>query len=46
VGFSFFGRAFSEAKLLSIGYSFEQATKARRRPVHTPALPGETISVP
>src|SRR5438094_943967 len=46
VGLSFFGRAFGETKLLSLGYSFEQATKARRRPVHTPALPGETISMP
>jgi len=46
VGLSFFGRAFSEPKLLSLGYSFEQATHARRRPVHTPALPGESISVP
>jgi len=46
VGVSFLGRAFSEAKLLSIAYSFEQATKARRRPVHTPALPGEKVSVP
>jgi amidase len=46
VGLSFLGRAFSEGKLLSIGYSFEQATKARRRPVHTPTLPGETLSVP
>ncbi len=46
VGISFLGRAFSEAKLLSIGYSFEQATKARRRPVHTPALPGEHVERP
>jgi amidase len=46
VGLSFLGRAFTEAKLLSIGYSFEQATKARRRPIHTPALPGEIVSVP
>ena len=46
VGLSFFGRAFSEARLLSIGYSFEQATKARRRPVHAPALPGEAVAVP
>ena len=46
VGLSFFGRAFSEPKLLSLGYSFEQLTHARRRPIHTPALPGETISVP
>jgi len=46
VGLSFFGRAFSEQKLLSLGFSFEQLTHARRRPIHTPALPGETISVP
>jgi len=46
VGLSFLGRAFSEPKLLSLGYSFEQATHARRRPVHTPALPEAVISVP
>jgi amidase len=45
VGLSFLGRAFSEARLLSIGYSFEQATHARRRPIHTPALSGEAIVV-
>jgi hypothetical protein len=28
-----------------MGYSFEQATKARRRPVHTPALKGEMITL-
>ncbi len=46
VGLSFFGPAFSEAKLLALGFSFEQATRARRRPVHTPARPGESVSVP
>jgi amidase len=46
VGLSFIGRAFSEPKLLSLGYSFEQATKARRRPINTPALQGEGIGVP
>jgi amidase len=46
VGISFFGPAFSEQKLLWLGYSFELATHARRRPVHAPALKGETISVP
>jgi amidase len=46
VGISFFGPAFSEPKLLSLGYSFEQATKARRRPVHAPALESDTFSVP
>jgi amidase len=46
VGLSFLGPAFSEPKLLSLGYSFELVTKARRRPIHTPALPGEGIGVP
>jgi amidase len=46
VGISFFGPAFSEQKLLSLGYSFEQATKARRRPVHTPLLKGESLVIP
>jgi amidase len=32
VGISFFGRAWSEAKLLKIAYSFEQITHARRPP--------------
>ncbi len=46
VGLSFLGAAFSEPKLLGLGYSFEQATRARRLPVHTPKLPGEAITVP
>jgi amidase len=46
VGMSFFGPAFSEPKLLALGYSFEQATRARRRPAHTPLRPGESITVP
>lgn len=46
VGLSFFGTAFSEPRLLALGYAFEQATHARRRPVHTPLLPGQTITVP
>jgi amidase len=32
VGISFFGRAWTEPKLLSIAYAFERATKARRPP--------------
>ncbi len=44
VGLSFVGPAFSEGRLLGLGYAFEQTTKARRRPVHTPALPGEALS--
>lgn len=44
VGLSWLGTAFSEGRLLGLGYSFEQATHARRRPVHAPALPGEGLS--
>jgi amidase len=32
VGISFFGGAYSEAKLIQMAYAFEQATKARRPP--------------
>ena len=46
VTISFFGTAFSEPKLLALGYSFEQATHAIRRPVNTPALAGGTVDVP
>jgi amidase len=46
VGISFLGPAFSEPKLLALGYSFERATQARRLPVHTPALPDEVINLP
>ncbi|MGE3476901.1 MAG: amidase family protein [Rhodospirillaceae bacterium] len=46
VTISFFGPAFSEPRLLGLGYAFEQATKAIRRPVNTPALPGATIEIP
>jgi amidase len=43
VGLSFLGVAFSEARLLALGYAFEQATRAIRTPVHAPPLAGETI---
>jgi amidase len=46
IGISFTGTAFSEPRLLALGYSFEQATHARRRPIHVPARPGEAITVP
>lgn len=45
VGISFLGRAFTEGKLIGLGYAFEQRTKARRLPMHTPALAGEKIIV-
>ena len=41
VGISFFGTAYSEPRLLGLGYAFEQATKARRDPVHAPPLARE-----
>lgn len=46
VGISFFGTAFSEPKILALGYAFEQATHARRLPVNTPVLAEEMIEVP
>lgn len=46
IGLSFLGAAFSEARLLALGYSFEQATKVRRLPVHTPLRAGESIALP
>jgi amidase len=44
VTISFFGTAYTEPKLISYGYDFEQATKARVLPKFTPALPSDTIS--
>jgi amidase len=38
VGISFLGPAWSEAKLLSLGYAFEQATHARQDPPFIPNL--------
>ncbi len=46
VGISFVGTAFSEGKLIALAYSFEQTTRARRRPVHTPALHDGKVSIP
>ena len=46
IGISFLGPAFTESRLLAIGYAFEQATKARRLPVHTPLRTGDSIAVP
>ena len=43
VTLSFFGPAFSEGKLLSFGYDFEQATKAIKLPKNTPALPSDKL---
>jgi len=44
VSISFMGPAFSEPRLLALGYAFEQLTRARRLPVTTPPLDGEAIN--
>jgi len=44
VTISFFGPAYSEAKLIGYGYDFEQATKARALPKNTPKLPTDTLN--
>ena len=46
VTISFLGPAFSEPRLLAVGYSFEQATHARRLPIHTPLLKDQVITLP
>jgi amidase len=44
VTISFLGQAFSEPKLLGYAYDFEQATRARALPKHTPALRADRIA--
>lgn len=46
VGLSFMGTAYTDSKMISLGYSFEQTVHARRRPGNTPALAGDMIPVP
>jgi amidase len=38
VGLSFIGRAWSEARLLALGYAFEQGTRVRRAPALAPTV--------
>ena len=44
VAISFLGPAFSEPRLLALGYAFEQRSNARRLPATTPPLDGEQIT--
>ena len=43
VTLSFLGPAFSEPRLIALGYAFEQRTRARRLPITTPPLRGDMI---
>jgi amidase len=38
IGLSFFGRAWSEPRLLGLAYAFEQATRVRRAPGFLPTV--------
>ena len=38
IGVSFFGAAWTEARLIRYAYSFEQATQARRKPGYVPSV--------
>lgn len=42
VGVVFMGTAWSEPRLIELGYAFEQTSKARKPPKYLPTLPAET----
>lgn len=42
VGISFFGGAWTEAKLVKLAYAFEQATKVRQAPLFLPSVDTDT----
>lgn len=44
-GISFAGRAFGEAKLIALGYAFEQLNKGRVPPSSTPALVSDVVKL-
>ena len=41
LGVEFFGKLFTETKLIGLAYAYEQATHHRKLPASTPPLPGE-----
>jgi len=43
VGVQFVGRSFDDLRLLQVAHAYEQATKKRKPPTLTPALPGEVF---
>jgi amidase len=45
-GTTFTGRAFSEPRLIALGYAYEQATHNRIPPASTPPLPSDTVTRP
>jgi amidase len=45
-GITFSGPAWSEPRLIALGYAFEQATKYRRPPASTPPLPSDSVVKP
>jgi hypothetical protein len=46
IGHLFHGPAFSESRLLGDRLAFEQSTRRRRLPIHTPLRPGDSIRGP
>ena len=43
VGIEFIGKSFDDLRLLQVAYGYEQATRKRKSPRITPALPGENF---
>jgi amidase len=41
VGLSFIGMAWSEGKLITLAYAYEQASKARKSPTFRPTVDGQ-----
>jgi amidase len=41
VGLSFIGMAWSEVKLITLAYAYEQASKARKPPTFRPTVDGQ-----